>query len=183
MFIVCMMPSPFCFHLTRQWQQMAIHVMRVRPLDLQTMGRRRLFLALRAVFVGWSTLLLIAYLLDGALRWTAPIIGDVWLATARLTLDCFALAATGWVAGYWSRPYSFFASVVLAATLTLRDFNPLLPIDVPWLLHLAIDTWRDDRYLESLVTTAAGQALLFGCLIAGAMLGRPRAEAPQIFGK
>jgi len=147
------------------------------------MARRRLFLALRGILIGWCTLLLIAYLLERTLRWTAPSFGDVWLATARLTLDCFALAATGWIVGRWSQPHSLFVSLVWAATLAFRDFNPLLPIDVPWLLHLAIDTWRDDRYLDSLVTTAAGQALLFGCLIAGAMLARPRADSPRIFWK
>ncbi len=147
------------------------------------MARRRLFLTLRGILIGWGALLLIAYLLDRTLRWIAPLLGDAWLATARLTLDCFALAAAGWVVGRWSRPHSLFVSLVWAATLTLRDFNPLLPIDVPWLLHLLIDSFHDARYLDSLVNTAAGQALLFGCLIAGAMLARPRAEAPKIFGK
>jgi hypothetical protein len=147
------------------------------------MARRRLFLTLRGILIGWGTLLLIAYLLEHALHWIAPFLGDAWLATARLTLDCFALAATGCVVGYWSQPHSLFASLVLAATLIFRDFTPLLPIDAPWLLHLLIDSFHDDRYLESLVTTAAGQALLFGCLIAGAMLARPRAEAPHILVK
>jgi hypothetical protein len=162
---------------------MAICVMHVRPINLQTMARRRLLLTLRGILIGWGTLLLIAYLLERALRWTSPILGDAWLATARLTLDCFALAATGWVVGRWSRPHSLFVSLVWAATLAFRDFNPLLPIDVPWLLHLVSDMMYDDRYLDSLLTTAAGQALLFGCLIGGAMLARPRAEAPHIFGK
>jgi hypothetical protein len=141
------------------------------------MARRRLFLALRAILAGWITLVVIAYVLERPLlRWTEPLLGGEWFATARLMLDCSVLAATGWVVGYWSRPKPLFAVLVFAATLTLHDFNPLLPINVPWLFHLAVDTLSDDRYLDSLVTTTAGQALLFGCLIAGAMLARPRTK-------
>lgn len=143
------------------------------------MARRRLLLALRAIVVGWVTLLLTAYLLERVLLpWAAPALGPEWLATARLTLDCGILAAAGWVAGYWSRPHSLFAALVFAATLTLRDFTPLLPLDVPWLYRLVVDTLRDSRYLDSLVTSAAGQAMLFGCLISGALLARPRPAKP-----
>jgi hypothetical protein len=141
------------------------------------MSRRRLFLALRAILAGWITLLFIAHVLERPLlHWAEPLLGGEWFATVRLMLDCSALAATGWVVGYWSRPKPLFAVLAFTATLGLRDFNPLLPIDVPWLLHLFVNTLRDDRYLDSLVTTAAGQALLFGCLFAGAMLARPRTK-------
>jgi hypothetical protein len=139
------------------------------------MPRRRLFPALRAILAGWIAMLVIAYVVERPLlHWAAPLLGVEWFATIRLMLDCSALAATGWVVGYWSRPKPLPTVLAFAATLTLRDFNPLLPLDVPWLLHLAVDTLRDVRYLDSLMTTAAGQALLFGCLIAGAMLARPR---------
>lgn len=143
------------------------------------MPRRRLLLALRAILIGWVTLLLTAYLFERVLLpWTAPVLGPEWFATVQLTLECGILTATGWVAGYWSRPHSLFAVLVFAATLTLRDFTPLLPLDVPWLFHLLLDALHDARYLDSLVTTAAGQALLFGCLIAGARLARPRPAQP-----
>jgi hypothetical protein len=143
------------------------------------MARRRLFSALRAILTGWPTLFAIAYLLERPLLyWTAPLLGGEWFATVRLMLDCSVLAATGWIVGYCSRPKPLFAVLVFAATLSLRDFNPLLPIDVPWLLHLIADATHDDRYLDSLVGTAADQALLFGCLIAGAMLARPAQPKP-----
>jgi hypothetical protein len=142
------------------------------------MARRRLLLALRAIVVGWVALLPTAYLLERVVLRAAPVLGPEWFATARLTLDCAILAATGWIAGYWSRPHSLFAALVFVATLTLRDFTPLLPLDVPWIFRLLVDTLHDARYLDSLVTTAAGQALLFGCLIAGAMLARPRPTKP-----
>ncbi len=149
------------------------------------MVRCRLFPALRAILIGWIALLSIAYVLERPLlRWTAPLLGGEWFATVRLMLDCSALAAIGWIVGYWSRPKPLFAVLVFAASLTFRDFDPLLPIDVPWLFHLMVDTLHDDRYLDSLVGTAAGQALLFGCLIAGAMLARPAQTKPlSVFSK
>lgn len=139
------------------------------------MARRRLLIFPRAILAGWMTLLAIAYLLERPLlHWTEPILGSEWISTARLTLDCCAFAATGWVTGRWNRPNSLLAVLVFAATLTVWDFTPLLPVDVPWLLHLMVNTLRDSRYLESLFTTAANLALLFGCLIAGGLLARPR---------
>src|ERR1700733_5588317 len=89
---------------------------------------------LLTILTGWATLLLITYLFERPLLlWTAPILGGEWFPTARLALDCCAFTATGWVVGYWNRNNAVVAVLVFAATLTLRDFNPLLPLDVPWL--------------------------------------------------
>jgi hypothetical protein len=52
-----------------------------------------------------------------------------------------------------------------------------LPIDVPWLLQLTADAWRDARYRDSLVATFTTHLLLFGSLIAGGLLSRPRQPA------
>lgn len=145
------------------------------------MVRRRLLTSIRWIFIGWVTLLAIAYLFERPLLlWTAPFLGNEWFPTARLGADCCAFAGAGWVTGRWNRPNCLLAVSVFAATLTVWDFNPLLPIDVPWLLHLAVNALRDSRYLESLITTAATHALLFGCLIAGGQLARPRQPLPSI---
>lgn len=140
-------------------------------------------IAVRSILTGWAALLLITFLLERPLLFLgAPILAVGWFATARLALDCCAFAATGWIVGHWSRDDSLFAVVAFAATLTLRDFEPLLAINLPWLLHLVADSLRDGRYLESLFTTAATQALLFGSLIAGGRLARPaRRTAISVF--
>ena len=136
--------------------------------------RRRLFVALRSVLIGWATLLFIAFLLEHPLlAWTTPILGVKWLATAGLALDCVALAATGWVVGRLNRTSPIFGVLVFAATLIFRDFTPVLAINIPWLLRLASDARRDSGYLSSLVSTVATQALLFGSLLAGGLLSRP----------
>jgi len=138
------------------------------------MMRRRLFVALRSVLIGWATLLFIAFLVQRPLlAWTAPILGVKWLATAGLALDCTTLVATGWVVGRLNRTSPIFGVLVFAVTLAFRDFTPLLAINIPWLLHLAADALRDSHYLSSLVSTTATQALLFGCLVAGGLLSRP----------
>jgi hypothetical protein len=143
--------------------------------------RRRLLIALRSVMIGWATLLLIAFLLEHPLLvWTAPIIGIKWLATARLALDCIALAATGWVVGRLNRSSPIFGALVFAATLTFRDLTQVLEINIPWLLRLAEDALRDSGYLNSLITTAASQALLFASLLAGGLLSRPPAKPVSI---
>ena len=145
------------------------------------MMRRRLFVALRSVLIGWATLLLIALLLERPLLgWTAPILGVKWLATAALALDCANLVATGWVVGRLNRTGPIFGVLVFAATLTFSDFTPVLAINIPWLLHLAADALRDSGYLSSLITTAVSQALLFGSLLAGGLLSRPPAKPVSI---
>jgi hypothetical protein len=131
----------------------------------------RLFPALRAIVLGWLTLLLSAYVIEFALLRSTAVLGPAWFPTARVLMDCGALVAAGWVTG---RAGPMFAVVLFALMLTPRDFDPLLPLNVPWMLRLAIDLLHDSRYLESLITTAAGQALLFGCLFSGARLARPR---------
>ena len=140
-------------------------------------SRLEVFPALRAIVLGWLTLFVLAYLVELLLVRLAAMLGPVWFPTGRALLDCGAVVAAGWVVG---RKGPGFAIVVFAATLTARNFDPLLPLNVPWLLRLIIDSLHDSRYLDSLFTTAAGQALLFGCLFAGARLGRPRDLPPAL---
>ncbi len=142
------------------------------------MVRRRLWILVRSIPTGWVTLLLLGYLVERPLlNLIAPILGPSWYATARLGLDCGSFAGTGWVVGYSNRNEVLFAVLGFAATLTLWDFTPLIPVDVPWLFRLFADTFHDSRYFDSFVTTLATHALLFGSLIAGAQLARPR-EGP-----
>jgi hypothetical protein len=149
--------------------------------------------AIRSILVGWAALLSIVYLLERPLLfWTAPILGSAWFATARLTLDCLCFAATGWIIGRFNRGRfnrsqlsnagTLFGVLAFAATLTVRDFDPLLAINVPWLVHLIANTFLDRRYAESLFVTAASHAFLFGSLFAGSRLARPsRTEPVSIF--
>ncbi len=127
-----------------------------------------------AVGLAWLTLLALAYLAQAVLLREAPLLGPEWFPTARVILDCCALSAAGWVAGRLRRERALLSASIFAVTLSLRSFDPLLPLDVPWLLHLSFDTVRDSRYLESLATTAVAQAILFGCVFCGARLARPR---------
>jgi hypothetical protein len=143
---------------------------------------RQLLIALRAIPIGWVTLLALAFLVERpVLKLIGPILGADWIATASLGLDCAALAATGWVVGRLSRPVPILGVLTFAATLLWCDFTALLAIDIPWLLRLAIHTLSGDGgSFNSLVSTAASQALLFGCLVSGGLLSRAPAEPVSI---
>jgi hypothetical protein len=144
----------------------------------------RLWVATRSILSGWAALFLITYLLERPLLIvTAPLLGASWFPTARLGLDCAALAATGWTVGRLHRSAPVFGVLVFAATLTFRDFDPLLGLNIPWLVRLAADAVRDSLYLESLAATAASHALMFGSLIAGGLLSRPAPKSVSIVGR
>jgi len=96
------------------------------------MMRQWLLLAVRAVLIGWVTLLLIAYLAEHPLLvLTAPILGVRWLATAGLALDCSAMATAGWVVGRLNRTRPILAVLIFAATLTFWDFSHQHPLGHP----------------------------------------------------
>jgi hypothetical protein len=136
---------------------------------------------LRSVVLGWVTLLGIAYLIERPLiHWTRPLFGAMWIATAHLAFDCLTLAAAGWVAGRLDREHAVRTGAVFAATLCFWDFAGLVAVNVPWLARLVWNSFQDSRFLDSLALSAETHALLFGCLIGGAMLGRPRAKPASI---
>jgi len=149
------------------------------------MTRARLFVALRAIPIGWASLALLVFLVVHPLiRWTGPLLGAQWLATGQLGLDCAVLAATGWVVGRLSRPNPMLGVLVFAATLTFWDISFLVAINVPWLVRLTIHSLSGDgNYLSSLVSTAGSQALLFGCLVGGGLLSRAREKPVSIVGE
>jgi len=142
------------------------------------MVRQRVLIAVRSILTGWAMLLTISYLLERPLLfWSEPVLGGSWFSTAQLALDCCSFTATGWAVSYWSRADSLFPVLAFAATLIPWDLNPVLDVNVPWLLHLVVETFRDTRYLDSLVATAGSHILLFGSLIVGSRLGRPSGAA------
>jgi hypothetical protein len=134
----------------------------------------------RSLLLGWVALLAIAYVERLLLSWTAPLFGAVWAATAHLALDCLTLAAAGWVVGRTNRAWPLLTALLFAGTLAFWDFGSALALNVPWLLRLAWNSLQDSRYLDALLTAAETHVLLFGCLFAGAMLSRPRAEPLSI---
>jgi hypothetical protein len=137
----------------------------------------------RSVFAGWLTLAAIAYLVERpVLVWMAPYLGAHWVPTAHLAFDCAAMAAAGFEAGRFNRPHPMWAAGLFAATLCCYDFGGFLALNVPWLLRLVWNSFHDSRFLDSLVTSLETHVLLFGCLIAGAMLSRPRAKPVSIVG-
>jgi hypothetical protein len=143
----------------------------------------RLRIVIRSILSGWAALFLITYLLERPLLIvTAPLLGATWFPTARLGLDCTALAATGWTVGRLHRSAPVLGVLAFAATLTFRDFDPLLGLNVPWLIRLAADAVRDSLYLDSLAATAASHILMFGSLIAGGLLSRPAPAPVSILG-
>jgi len=134
-----------------------------------------------SVLLGWVTLLVIAYGVEGPLlRWTAPLFGAAWIATAHLAFDCLTLTAAGWVAGRLNRPHAMLTVTLFAFTLCFWDFGDVLALNVPWLLRLIRDSFHDSRYLDSLAGSAETHVLLFGCLMAGATLSRPREKVASI---
>lgn len=148
------------------------------------MGRRRLLIALRSIPIGWVSLGVTVYLLEHPLlRLIGPFIGAQWIATATLGLDCASLAATGWVVGRLARPSPMLGVLVFAATLTVWDLSFLVAINVPWLLRLVVHALSgDSSYASPLVSTAASQILLFGCLLGGGMLSQAQAKPVSIVG-
>jgi hypothetical protein len=143
----------------------------------------RLLIWVRPIVVGWAALVPLAYLTERLLLpLTAQMLGADWLPTARVSLDCFVLAATGWTIGRWHRSAPVSGALIFAVTLSLHDLEPLVAINVPWLIRLAADAFRDTRYLGSLADTAAQHLFLFGSLMVGAWLGRPARKPVSLLG-
>jgi hypothetical protein len=138
----------------------------------------RFFVWLRSILLGWAALLVIGFAVENTLlHWTGPLFGARWIATAHLAFDCLTLAAAGWVVGRFNRPHSIAGGLVFAVTLSFWDFGAL---NVPLLLRLVWNSFQDSRFVDALLTSVETHALLFGCLIAGAALSRPRARPISI---
>jgi len=114
------------------------------------------------------------------LRWTGPTFGASWIATVHLAFDCLTLAAAGWVSGRVNRSHAIFSAGLFAVSLCFWGFGDVLALNVPWLLRLMRNSLEDARFLDSLVASAETHVLLFGCLLAGAALSRPREKAVSI---
>ncbi len=148
------------------------------------MVRRWLWMALRALGVGWTVLIALTYLAERPLfLLAAPLVGAHWVATASLALNCLKLAATGWIICRLHRKTALPAMLIFAASLSLFSFEVWLPLDVPGLIRLAMDALHDSRYWWPLATMASQHVLLFGSLIAGGLLSRPPEEPLSLFGK
>jgi len=135
--------------------------------------RYRIWIAARAVLLGWLALFAFTYLVERPLlSWTAPLLGAAWSPTAQLALACVGLAATGWIVGRWNR----FHALIFASSLAVWNFG-LVPIDLLWLLRLLSDSFESSRYIESFLTSLVTHVLLFSSLFAGAALNRARQPA------
>lgn len=150
------------------------------------MRRSWVFVALRSILVGWAALLVLTYIIQRPLLlWAAHLLGDHWTATAKLSLDCLVLAATGWLVGRLNRSMSraapLFGVLVFGLTLAFGNLDPSLGIDFALLIRLAGDVLHDSRYLSPLATTAAQYLFLFGSLIVGALLSRPSPRPLSLF--
>jgi hypothetical protein len=136
---------------------------------------------IRSLWAGWLTLAAIAYLVERpVLGWLAPHLGPMWVPTAHLAFDCVAMTAAGFEAGRFNRSHPMWSAGLLAATLCCYDFRGLVALNVPWLMQLIWKTFQDFGYFDSLLTSVETHAFLFGCLIAGAMLSRPREKPISI---
>lgn len=140
---------------------------------------RSLWIAARAIVSGWSALLFLVILIERPLiKFFVSLIGHGWRPTAIVALDCSALAASGFAAGLTNRSRPFLAASCFALTLTGRDFSALVPLNVPWMVHLARDAIREPRFLESMGETLASHALLFACIFIGASFSREHRDLP-----
>src|SRR5215469_17240345 len=99
-----------------------------------------LLIVARSILVGWAALLALTYIVERPLiLWTAPLVGDHWVATAKLSLDCLTLAATGWLVGRLSRSAPLFGALAFAATLAFgANVNFFFGINFVLLIQLAI---------------------------------------------
>jgi hypothetical protein len=132
--------------------------------------RRHLFITVRSILVGWAVLFVITYLIERTLLFLAArFLGLPWIPTVQLVLTCSGLVATGWIMGRWNR----FDVLLFAVTLAIWN-GGLVPIDLPWLVRLLINSFESSRYLESFFTSLVTHVFLFGSLFVGARLGRKR---------
>jgi hypothetical protein len=142
--------------------------------------------ALAAFFVpvlaGWAVLLPLAYVVERPLiLWTAPLLGAHWVATAKVSLACLILVATGWTVGRTHRAAPLPGVFAFAVTLAFCNCDPSSVVDIPTLARLAAGALHDTGYLSPLATTAAQHILLFGSLIAGGLLSRPPRPPLSLF--
>jgi hypothetical protein len=154
------------------------------------MAQNRLLNAARTVLVpilvsvttGWAVLIILSYAVEHPLiLWSARWLGAHWVATAKLSLDCLILAATGWIIGRTRGTAPMPGVVAFAVTLAFGNFDPSLGIDFPALVRLAEGALGDTRLLNPLVTTAAQHLFLFGSLIVGGLLSRPPGTPLSLF--
>jgi len=127
--------------------------------------------------LGWTVLLAITYLLERPLlQWSAPLLGASWFPTAQLAFACCALAMSGWVTGCLLRRWHGFDVIptvfVFGAILLVWRLGPEPAIDFRWVFRLLVDSFGNPRYLQSLITALATDALLYGSLLGGAVLSR-----------
>ena len=66
-------------------------------------------------------------------------------------------------------------------TLAFHNFDPWLGVDVPWLVRLGANALHEPLYRDPFSTIAVHYLLLFGSLIVGALLSRPRPVPLSIF--
>jgi hypothetical protein len=143
------------------------------PKNKAMLGKRSL-IVLRSVLVGWAMLLLFTAVIEPPLlAGTVRLAGGYWLATAKLSLDCLALAATGWLIGRLHRSAPLFAVLVFSATLAFAPFGPLPEARFTWLVRLTANAFSDRAYLNPLGSAALEYLLLFASLIGGTLLSRP----------
>ena len=148
------------------------------------MARRRLWLVARSIVLGWAVLIALTYLAERPLLLLiVPIVGAHWAATASLAVDCLKLVATGLAIGLLHRAAPLPGVLVFAATLSVFNLEAWLPLDVPWLIQLAVDAVHDARYWGPVATIVVQHVLLFGSLIAGGLLSRLPQTPLSLFGE
>jgi hypothetical protein len=136
------------------------------------MSSRDIATAVRSSVLAWGALFAITFGIERPLmRWASTILGASWVPTVQLALQCCGLAAIGWLIGRWGNR----GALIFAAMLAVWNFG-LVPIDIPWLIHLLIDSFDNSRYLESFFTSLVTHVFLFGSLFTGAALSRPREQ-------
>ena len=146
--------------------------------------RHRILTVICSIVTGWAVLFPVTYLLERPLiTWAARLVGAYWLATAKVSLDCMALAATGWMIGRLNRSGPVLGALAFAAALGFFNLDPMLDISLRWLIRLGADAFRDSAYLEPFATTAVQHFLLFVSLMGGALLSRPAAAPLSVFGE
>lgn len=137
---------------------------------------------LTAAVAGWTVLATTKLVvLLCTTRILALIMSPDLLPSLLVVIDMGALAACGWMAGRVGRPRVWPTAILAAAGLSLYDFTPYLPLNVPWVFRLAKNTFSDSRYVSGLSATLTIHALMLGSLFAGAQLSRPR-RAPMELG-
>jgi hypothetical protein len=142
--------------------------------------RKRKLLAIRAIFTGWGTLLILALVERPVLSIGYRLIGGPLWPSLAPVIDCLVFAASGWIVGRLHRDIHGSAVFLFLVSLLPFDLRPLLPLDVPFAAKSILNAFGDSRYASGVFATILNNGILLVSVWIGGSLSRPTQPRPSI---